>query len=74
MTEAFISAAAAILVCLINNHFQHKKSEEQHNTTIALIEYKLDQLTKKVEMHNNAVFRLTTLENEVKNIKENISN
>ncbi len=74
MIEAFISAAAAILVCIINNHFQHKKSEEQHNTTIALIEYKLDQLTKKVEMHNNAVFRLTTLENEVKNIKENISN
>ena len=66
---ALIAGGASIIVCMISNHFQQKRSEAQHNTTIALIEYKLDQLEKKVEMHNNAVFRLTTIENEVKNIK-----
>lgn len=33
-------------------------AKEQHNTTIALIEYKLDRLEKKVDLHNNAVERL----------------
>ena len=48
MTEALISAGAAILVCMISNYYQNRK-------TTALMEYKLDQLTKKVELHNNAV-------------------
>lgn len=51
MTDALISAGAAILVCMISNYYQHRK-------TTALMEYKLDQLTKKVELHNNAVKRL----------------
>ena len=72
MIEAIITGAVAILVCMINNAFQQKRADEQHHTTITLIEYKLDQLEKKVEMHNNAVLRLTTLENEVQNIKENV--
>ena len=70
---AMIAGGASIIVCMISNHFQQKRSDEQHQTTIALIEYKLGELEKKVEMHNNAVFRLTTLENEVKNIKEHVS-
>lgn len=72
MNEAIITGVVAILVCMINNYCQSKKADEQHNTTVALIEYKLEELKQKVEMHNNAVFRLTTLENEVKNIKENV--
>ena len=51
MTEALISAGAAILVCMISNYYQNRK-------TTALMEYKLDQLTKKVELHTNAVTRL----------------
>lgn len=73
MIEALITGVVAIIVCMVNNIFQKKAEEKRHNSTIELIEYKLDQLTHKVEMHNNAVFRLTTLENEVKNIKEHIS-
>ena len=55
MTEALISAGAAILVCMISNYYQHRK-------TTALMEYKLDQLTKKVELHNNAITRLYEVE------------
>lgn len=55
MTDALISAAAAILVCVISNYYQNKK-------TTALMEYKIDQLTKKVELHNNAIIRLYEVE------------
>ena len=65
MIEAIITGAVAILVCMINNAVQYKSQQEQHNATIALIEYKLDQLTKKVELHNNAVERLYKVEQKV---------
>jgi hypothetical protein len=73
MVEALISAAAAILVCLISNHFQQKRADEQHHTTIALIEYKLDQLTHKVELHNNAVERLYEVERKLGVDEEKLS-
>lgn len=65
MIEALITGAVAIIVCMINNAYQRKESEKQHNTTIALIEYKLDQLTHKVELHNNAVERLYVAEKTI---------
>lgn len=55
MTDALISGGAAIIVCVISNYFQNKK-------TTALMEYKIDQLTKKVDLHNNAVSRLYKVE------------
>ena len=65
MIEEIITGAVAILVCMINNVFQQKKSNQQHCTTVALIEYKLDQLTQKVELHNNAVERLYEVERKL---------
>ena len=81
MIEAIITGAVAIIVCMINNGFQQKRadkqhqvtmeaSEKQHNTTIALIEYKLDQLTHKVELHNNAVERLYAVEKKCEVFEE----
>ena len=65
MIEAIITGAVAIIVCMINNAYQRKASEKQHNTTIELIEYKLDQLTLKVDLHNNAVERLYEVEKKL---------
>ncbi len=65
MIEAIITGAVAIIVCMVNNAVQYKATQEQHNTTIALIEYKLDQLAKKVDLHNNAVERLYIVEQKV---------
>lgn len=62
---AMIAAGASILVCMISNHFQQKRSDEQHNTTIALMDYKMDQLIHKVELHNNAVERLYEVERKL---------
>lgn len=76
MIEAIITGAVAILVCMINNSWQQKRAdkqhqvtmqatEKQHNTTLAIIEYKLEQLTHKVELHNNAVERLYEVERKL---------
>lgn len=76
MTEAIITGAVAIIVCMVNNTWQSKRAdrqhqatmnaaEKQHNTTIALIEYKLDQLTRKVEMHNSLVSRMYEVERKL---------
>ena len=73
MIEAIITGAVAILVCMINNATQRKAAERQHNTTIALIEYKLDQLAHKVDLHNNAVERLFLAEKELVKHAEKIS-
>lgn len=50
-----ISAIAAIVVCIINQTTQARKTE-------ALISYKLDELTKRVDKHNNVVERTYKLE------------
>ena len=65
MIEAIITGAVAILVCMINNLVQSKAAEKQHNTTITMIEYKLDQLAHKVDLHNNAVERLYIVEQKL---------
>lgn len=62
MNEAIITGVVAIIVCMINNASQRKAAEKQHNATIALIEYKLDELSKRVNKHNNLVERTYALE------------
>ena len=52
---AGIGGAVTLIVCLINNHYQA-------STTRKLIEYKLDELTKRVDKHNNVVERVYRLE------------
>lgn len=65
MVEALISAGAAIMVCVISNYFLHNKTQ-------ALIEYKIDQLTERVDLHNNAVERLYEAETTIRVHEEKI--
>lgn len=51
MTEGIIIG----LLSLVGTYFAHRKSS-------ALIAYRLEQLEKKVELHNNAVERLYKVE------------
>lgn len=55
---ALVSAGAAILVCVIN-----------HNKTVALMEFKIDQLTQQVKKHNNLIERMYKVEEQT-NIQE----
>ena len=53
--SASISAGAALVVCLITQAMQARKTE-------ALLSYKLDELTKRVDKHNNIIERTYKLE------------
>lgn len=53
-----ITGVVGIVVCLINNFFQNRK-------TVSLFEYRMDQLEKKVDLHNNAVERLYKAERAI---------
>ena len=65
MNEALIAAGATLLVCLINNHYQQKQSDKKHDETISLVTYRLEQLEKKVGLHNNPVERLYQVEKKL---------
>lgn len=54
LISAALAAAASITVAVI----QHRKS-------VALIEYRLQQLEKKVDVHNNVIERTYKLEQHV---------
>lgn len=65
MLEAIITGAVAIVVCMLNNYFQNRKST-------ALIEYKIDELSKRVDKHNSLVERTYKLEETVSVLEEKI--
>ena len=55
---AAISAAVTLAVCLIQNHAQNEK-------TRALLDYRLGELEKKQDKHNNLMERTFRLEGKV---------
>ena len=63
--SACISAGVTLIVCLISNHGQQEK-------TRALMEYKLDELSKRVDKHNNTVERTYQLEEKMSVVEEQI--
>lgn len=57
-----ISAGAAIIVCLINNHYQRIEANKKNEATIMLINYQINELKKEVEKHNSMIERTYELE------------
>ena len=56
-----ISAASAIVVCIINNTYNNR-----------LIAYRIEQLEKKMDKHNNLIERVYQLEKDMAVIKEHV--
>ena len=54
-----ITGAVTLVVCLVTNHAQQQK-------TVALIEYRLNELTEQVKKHNSVIERVYKLETEAK--------
>lgn len=54
---AAMTGLVTLIVCLVNNHYQASKTE-------ALISYRLDQLERKVDRHNNLVERMYKVEEQ----------
>lgn len=67
---SLISALSAIVVCMINNHFQNAKVQRAHNDNIVLISYRLEQLESKVDKHNNLIARTYELERKTSVLEE----
>lgn len=63
--SAAITGAVTLAICLITNNANAKRTE-------ALIEYRLDALTKQVEKHNNLIERMTTTELNVKEARKDV--
>lgn len=63
--SAIITGAVSLVVCLITNHAQNKR-------TLALLDYRLGQLEQKVSKHNNLVERTYHLEGDMDVVHEQI--
>lgn len=74
--SALVSGGAAILVCVINNIFIMKKTQKANQDNIVLISYRLEQLEKKVDKHNNMIERTYALERraDVMEEKQKVAN
>lgn len=70
---ALISAGSAIIVCMINNAYQAKKVQAQHDETIGLIKYQIAELSDRVDKHNNLIVRTYKLEQKAAVYEEKIA-
>lgn len=62
---ALVTGAVTLAVCLVNNFLQQSK-------TRALLEYKLNELTQRVNKHNDLVERTYRLEEQLSVIDEKL--
>lgn len=63
--SSVITGLISLAVCLVNNHYQNERVEKSHDATIQLVSYRLEQLEKKQDLHNNAVSRLYEVERKL---------
>lgn len=63
---AAITAAVTLVVCLITNHAQAEK-------TRALLDYRLGELEKKQDKHNNTMERTFRLEGQMREVQHEIA-
>ena len=66
MTPALITAISTVIGAIISGIVALIVSGKQHDKTIALVEYRLNQLETKVDKHNNLVERMTLAEEKIK--------
>ena len=69
---ALVSAAAAIIVGAFTSSAQHKKVLAELDKHSALQLYRIEQLEKKVEKHNNVIERTYELETSVELLEQKI--
>ena len=72
MTPAVIGAISTIVGAIISGIVALIVSSIQHNKTVAIIEVKVEELTKRVDKHNNLVERMYAVEEQAKLSEERI--
>lgn len=66
MTETIIVAIIAFIGSLVGNYMSNNKNQ-------ALIAYRLEQLEKKVELHNKVIERTYSLEKETSLLENDLN-
>ena len=61
-----ISAVTAIIVCILNSNANHKKLISELEKHDELQAYRIEQLEKKQDKHNNLIERTYILEEKIK--------
>lgn len=74
MSEAIITSLitgfVTLVVCMINNRYQLRQTDQKQQETVGLISYKLEELTKHVEKHNEVVERMFAAEKRLDVLEE----
>ena len=60
------------MVCIINNWVQYNRTKQETDKTVALIELKLDELSDRVNKHNQLIERTYRLESDTALIKQRL--
>lgn len=68
-----ITAVVTIMVCLINNGYQGKRTEGKIKSQLEILQYQFAELTRHVEKHNNVIERTYKLEEKASLMEEKIS-
>lgn len=62
LSPAVVTAIATVIGAVISGAVSLIVSEWQHSKTIALIQYRIGELEKKVDKHNNLQDRMVAVE------------
>ena len=69
---ALISGGFALVGVIITNLTSMNKIRQELKTQQAVMDCKLDELTREVRAHNNFAQRMPVVEEQIKNIKDKI--
>jgi len=67
---SLITGGVTLVVCMINNRYQLRQTDQKQQETVGLISYKLEELKKQVEKHNEVVKRMFIAEKRLDVLEE----
>lgn len=70
---AFITGGLALIGVIFSNMSNHHSIENQLKISQAVTDTKIDNLTDEVKKHNNFAEKIPVIENDIKNIKEDLN-
>ena len=81
MTEALISAGAAIVVgvlslvgVMVTNSRSNSKMQNEMKTSQAVTDERISELTREVRLHNNFAQRIPVIEEQIKVVNHRVGN
>lgn len=72
MSVEWLGVIGGVVGAIITGLFSYAAVAKTNNKNLALISYRLEQLEKKQDLHNNAIERLTRLEGRVTEVEHDI--